>query len=109
MAQDSLWTTAAWTPCPLERDEAGGRKRLPDSRALVSPGDRPGRRATTAPSGLVIAPLPLDTLAALLLILLVFVILVLILTGRPSGERRRGLRDPFEVFPKGDAETQQNS
>lgn len=105
MAQDPRLTTAAWTPCPLDRDEAGGGKRLPESRARVGRGHLPGSRAATAPSGLVIAPLPLETLAALLLVLLVFGILVLILADRPGGGRRRGLPDPFEVIVNGDRES----
>lgn len=109
MAQDSPWTTAAWTPCPLDREEVGGRRRSPEGDPPVSSRHLPGGRAATAPSGLVIAPLPLDTLAALLLILLVFVILVVILADRPNADSPGGLGDPFEVIPSRDAGTNHDS
>lgn len=57
----------------------------------------------------MIAPLPMDTLAAVLLILLVFAILVVILADRPDADRPGGLGDPFMVISNSDAGTNQDS
>lgn len=86
------------------REPASDCAVLPKSPRRESSRQRHRNRAATVPSGLVIAPLPTDTLAALLLILLVFVLLVLIVADRPRGDRPRGLRDPSEVIPARDSE-----
>lgn len=57
----------------------------------------PGRRAATASPGLIIAPLPMDTVTSIVLIILVFAILTFILADRPRRERIGGRDDPFEV------------
>lgn len=95
MIEDRHWRKAAWTPCVVNRRERHDRADATRVRSRRCPVDR---GATVSP-GLVVVPLPVETLTSLLLILFVFAVLLVVLADRPGDDGGYGPGDPFRVLP----------